>query len=197
MNENILRIILPVLLLAFMAHRGYYIRKHSRPDDLTLKQRDEGSASRLAGLLGILGFSSVLGFVINPGWLTWASLPFPEWVRWAGVFIALFGFTLLQWAQNILGASWSDNPRMIKGQVLITAGPYRAIRHPIYSAFLLILGSILFISANWFIGFSLLFMAWFEIYSRVHFEENLLIEYFGDQYSEYMQCTGRLIPKII
>jgi protein-S-isoprenylcysteine O-methyltransferase Ste14 len=189
--------ILPVLLLTFMAHRGYYIRKHSRLDDLTLKQREEGIASRLAGLLGIIGFASVVGFIINPGWLSWASLSFPGWLRWTGVIIALLGFILLQWAQNTLGASWSDTPRMMKEQVLITSGPYRLIRHPIYTAFLLILGSTLIISANWLIGFSWFFMTCLEIYSRVHFEESLMIEYFGDQYSEYMQRTGRLFPKIV
>ena len=130
-------------------------------------------------------------------WLSWAALPLPLWLRWTGIGMALLGFGLLQWAQTTLGKSWSDTPRMIKGQSLITSGPYQFIRHPIYTAFLLILGSTLFISANWLIGSAWLGMALLELASRIRFEEGLMLEYFGDQYREYMKRTGRLLPKLI
>ena len=197
MNENIFRVILPVLILIFMAHRGYYVKKHTRPEDATLKKRDEVILSKLAGLLGIAGFVSTIAFVINPGWVAWANLPLPGWVRWTGFTIALIGFALLQWAQTTLGRSWSDTPRMMKEQVLVTNGPYRVIRHPIYTAFFLILGSTLFISANWLVGISWISMTLLEIFSRINFEENLMLEYFGDRYREYMKRTGRLLPKLI
>ena len=196
MSENIFRVVLPVLIIAFMAHRSYYIKKHTRPDDGTLKQRNESTTSKLAGLFGMAGFVSMVIFVINPGWLAWANLSLPIWVRWIGVVIALMGFALLQWAQTILGKSWSDTPRMMKEQVLITSGPYRVIRHPIYTTFILILGSTLFISANWLIGLSWIGMTVLEIISRIRFEESLMLEYFGNQYREYMQRTGRLLPKL-
>jgi protein-S-isoprenylcysteine O-methyltransferase Ste14 len=197
MNENIFRVILPVLILAFMAHRGYYVKKHTRPEDATLKKRDEDILSKLAGLLGIAGFVSTIAFVINSGWVAWANLPPPGWVRWTGFTIALIGFALLQWAQTTLGRSWSDTPRMMKEQVLVTNGPYRVIRHPIYTAFFLILGSTFFISANWLVGISWISMTLLEIFSRINFEENLMLEYFGDRYREYMKRTGRLLPKLI
>ena len=197
MNENSFRVILPVLILAFMAHRGYYIKKRSQPEDDTLKKREEGIASKLAGILGMIGFVSMLVFVFNPNWLSWADLMLPTWLRWTGVFIALSGFTLLQWAQNTLGISWSDTPRMMKEQMLITSGPYQVIRHPMYTAFIFILGSTLLISANWLVGLSWISMTLLEIISRIHFEENLMLEYFGDHYREYMSRTGRLLPKLI
>lgn len=196
MNENIFRVILPVLILAFMGHRGYYIKKHSRPEDDTLKKREGGFDSKLAGLFGLIGFISTLAFVINPGWLSWSNLVLPTWLHWAGILTALSGFFLLQWAQNSLGKSWSDTPRMMKEQALITSGPYRVIRHPIYTTFILILGSTLFISANWLIGLSWIGMTVLEIISRIRFEESLMLEYFGNQYREYMQRTGRLLPKL-
>ena len=111
--------------------------------------------------------------------------------------MALAGFALLQWAQNALGKSWSDAPRMIKEQALVTSGPYQFIRHPIYAAFILILGSTLFVSANWLIGLAWTGMTMLEIASRISFEEKLMVEYFGDQYREYMQRTGRLLPRIL
>ena len=196
-TETIFRIILPFLILSFVAHRGYYVKKQSRPEEETLKARKEGIVSKIAGLLGMLGFASMLAYVINPDWLAFADLTFPVWMRWAGAGIALAGFALLQWAQVTLGKSWSDTPRMLKEQTLIADGPYRLIRHPIYTAFLLILGSTLFISSNWLIGLSWTGMTVLEIVSRIQFEESLMLEYFGDQYRSYMKKTGRLIPKII
>lgn len=191
------RILLPILIVAFALHRGYYVKNHSQPEEVTLKKRHQGIGSRVSGVLGLLGFISVIAFVINPGWLAFASLAFPVWLRWAGVVLTLAGFALLQWAQVSLGKSWSDTPRMMKEQVLITSGPYQFIRHPIYTAFILILGSTLLISANWFIGLAWLGMTVLEVASRVGFEESLMLEYFGDQYRDYMQKTGRLLPRFI
>jgi protein-S-isoprenylcysteine O-methyltransferase Ste14 len=194
--ETIFRIILPLLILAFAAHRGYYVRKHGEEQN-TLKKREEGLVSRIAGLLGMAGFIAILVYAIQPSWLSWSTLPIPLWLRWTGVGIALLGFALLQWSQNTLGKNWSDTPRMIQEQSLITNGPYQFIRHPIYTAFLLILGATLFISANWFIGAAWIGMTALEVASRIGFEEKLMLEYFGHQYREYMKRTGSLLPKLI
>lgn len=194
--QTIFRIILPTLIVLFAIHRGYYVSKHTKPEEQTLKRREENTASKLAGLLSIIGFLTIIAHVANPDWMKWADLPFPAWLRWTGVGIAFLGFILLQWSQNTLGENWSDTPRMLKEQFLITSGPYHYVRHPIYTAFILILGSTFFISANWMIGLAWIGMAVLEIASRIQFEESLMIEYFGDQYREYMKKTGRLIPKV-
>ena len=194
--ESVFSIILPGLIIAFVTHRGYYIRKHGKEEN-TLKKRAEGWVSKLAGILGLAGFVAILAYVIQPDWLSWATLSLPLWLRWTGVGIALLGFALLQWAQNTLGKSWSDTPRMIREQPLVTSGPYQFIRHPIYAAFILILGSTLLVSANWFIGLTWIGMTALEIASRIGFEEALMLEYFGEQYREYMKRTGRLLPRLI
>jgi len=194
-TQTIFRILLPALIFAFVAHRGYYVRKHGAGQN-TLKKREEGLVSKIASLLGLIGFIAVIVYVINPAWLSWASLPFPFWLRWTGVSIALLGFALLQWSQNTLGKNWSDIPRMMKEQLFVTSGPYQIIRHPIYTAFLLILGSTFLISANWLIGFAWIGMTVLEVVSRIRFEESLMLEYFGEEYREYMKRTGRLFPRI-
>lgn len=196
-TDTIFRIILPVVIIAFVAHRGYYVKYHSQPESETTKKREEGSASKIAGLLGMAGLVSTIVYIIKPEWLAFANLSLPTWLRWAGVGIALAGFALLQWAQVTLANNWSDTPRMMKEQVLITCGPYRMIRHPIYTAFILILGSTLFISSNWLIGLCWIGMTTIEVVSRINFEEPLMVESFGDEYRAYMRQTGRLFPKII
>ena len=196
-TELFFRILLPALIIVFVAHRGYYVKYHSKPEDETMKKREENMASKIAGLLGMIGFASTLVYVIDPDWLGFAALSFPIWLRWSGIVIALAGFALLQWAQVTLANNWSDTPRMMKEQTLITSGPYQFIRHPIYTAFILILGSPLLISANWLIGLCWLGMTTLEVVSRIRFEESLMLEFFGDQYRDYMKNTGRLLPKII
>ena len=196
-TENIFRIILPILIVAFIAHRGYYTKRSARPEKDTLKKREEGLVTKFADGLSLIGFVAMLIYVLKPDWLAWASLSFPLWLRWTGMGIALAGFALLQWAQITLGRSWSDAPRMMKEQALITSGPYQFIRHPIYTAFILILGSTLLISANWLIGLTWAGMTILDIASRIGFEESLMVEYFGDQYREYMKKTGRLLPKVL
>lgn len=196
-TENIFRIVLPILIVAFIAHRGYYTKKSARQEKDTLKKREEGWITKLAATLSLIGFIAMIVYLLNPKWLAWASLSLPLWARWTGVGIALVGFALLQWAQVTLGRSWSDTPRMLKEQALITSGPYQFIRHPIYTAFILILGSTLFVSANWLIGLTWAGMTVLDIASRISFEESLMVEYFGDQYREYMKKTGRLLPKVL
>ena len=195
-TEMIFRVVLPILLVGFMVHRGYYTRKQGQAGRETMKQREEGAASKIAGLLGLVGFVAMIAYVINPGWLAWAALPLPAWLRWTGDGSALLGFTMLQWAQHTMGRNWSDTPRMMKEQALVTDGPYHWVRHPIYTAFVMILGASLLISANWLIGLAWLGMVALEVLSRVRFEEALMLEYFGAAYSEYMKHTGRFLPKI-
>src|SRR3990172_12261792 len=151
-TETIFRIILPIVIFAYIEHRGYYASKHKETAESTLKKRKEGLASILAGLLLLVGFAATLAYIIKPDWVSWASLPFPTWLRWTSLGLVVAGFGLLQWSQNELGENWSDTPRMIKGQGLVTSGPYRFIRHPLYAAVLLILSSTLILSANWLIG---------------------------------------------
>ena len=196
-TETIFRILLPVLIFTFVVHRGYYASKHKETTESTVKKRKEGLASNIAGLIGLVGLTSTLAYIIQPNWVSWASLSLPLWLRWSGLGFALAGFALLQWSQNTLGENWSDNPRMIKGQGLVTSGPYRFIRHPIYAAVYLILGSTFVLSANWLIGLAWIGMNTFEVTSRIHYEETLMLEFFGDQYRQYMKKTGKLFPRLI
>ncbi len=77
---------------------------------------------------------------------------------------------------------------------LVTYGPYRWVRHPMYSfSFLLFFGFSL-LSANWFIGLTVI-VGLAILVARTSIEESKLIEEFDDEYREYMKRTGRFFPR--
>ena len=77
---------------------------------------------------------------------------------------------------------------------LITHGPYRWVRHPMYTTlFLMGLGWLL-LTANWFVGAPLMAGIFIIVIIRVKNEEAMLINLFGDEYLVYMQQTGRYLP---
>lgn len=197
-NELDFRIILVVLFLGFIAHRIYCFRKFARPDSETIAKGEEKSFfTKAAAFLSLLGLAALIAYIVNPTWMSWSSLPLPAWFRRSGVGVALLGFVLLQWSHQALGRNWSDEPRLLTGQGLVRSGPYRWIRHPIYSAFLLIFSSPLLIAANWFLGAMWIGMATLDVLRRIRIEEALLLRHFGDEYRVYMRVTGRVMPRII
>ncbi len=191
------RLTLALLFIVFVAHRGYYHRKLAPSVDAILEEKEAGAASSVANLIALPALIAVVVYIVNPTWMSWSSLPLSSPVRWLGVGMALIGFVLLQWSHQALGQNWSAEPRLIKGQKLVSGGPYRWIRHPIYAAFLLILSAPLLIASNWFIGCLWIGTTALDVTSRIMTEEALMLSQFGDEYRVYMQRTGRLLPRIV
>jgi protein-S-isoprenylcysteine O-methyltransferase Ste14 len=195
-SEVVFRVLLLALLLAFVAHRGYYTRRHGRPAADTVRSRQSGALQAVAAGLSLVALLSSAIYILRPDWLAWAALPLPPALRWLGVALAVAGFALLQWAHATLSRNWSDTPRLMKGQTLTTNGPYRWVRHPMYTAFLLILSAPLFLSANWLVGFSWIAATALDVAGRIHYEESLLADAFGDEYTAYASHSGRLLPRL-
>ena len=134
-------------------------------------------------------------YIVFPDWLKWAALPLANWVRWIGLPIAFTGFAILEWAQFALAKNWSDQPVKLKSQTLTKTGPYAFVRHPIYTGFLLILSSPLFLSANWFVGFTWIAATYLDLSNRIKMEEAMLSESFGDEFRDHVKKTGRFFPR--
>ena len=195
-NDGVFRVALLLLFTLFIGHRGYYTRKYGDSPRGQNQDSAPPPSSGLANGIAVLAAIALLLYLLVPSWLAWAAIPFPLEVRWGGVGLTAIGFGLLQWSHNALGNNWSDTPRLIRGQSLVTTGPYRWVRHPIYASFLLILAAPLFISANWVVGVPWIIMTVLETISRVRFEESLMLTQFPGEYRAYMQRTGRLMPRI-
>jgi protein-S-isoprenylcysteine O-methyltransferase Ste14 len=196
-NDLIFRVLLGIIIVTFVSHRAYYTRKYSVESNDSNSPTEPGPALRTASLLAVLGLLGTIFYIVIPSWMAWSSIALSDWLRWVGVMIALSGFGLLHWSQNTLGDNWSDNPHLMDGHQMVISGPYQWVRHPIYSSFLLILGSTFLISATWFIGGTWIMMMALDINIRIEDEEHLMISRYGDQYLEYMSRTGRFIPRVL
>ena len=196
-NETIFRILLPVLLIAFIVHRGWQTRRRAPKQERVANTLQEEKSSPLVSALGLIAMVSSLLYVVMPDWLAWAALPFPAWLRWLGVLVAIAGFALLEWAQWALGKNWSDTPVKLKDHTLAKGGPYKFVRHPIYTAFLLILTGPLLLSANWLVGLSWLSMTFIDVNERAAAEEGMLRQTFGADYDNLTKKTGRFLPRLL
>jgi len=145
-------------------------------------------------LLGIPWYLVVLGWFFVPRWTQWSSLALPTWARITGMVLGGLGLLLLWRSHKALGANFRPTLEVSPDQQLITAGPYRHVRHPLYLAFLIMLASTGLIAANWFIGVVGVFLIASITVVRIPREEQLLRERFQERFSAYMACTPALLP---
>lgn len=138
---------------------------------------------------------SIVGYVVNPQGLAWASVPLPEWLRWTGAgLLAASGF-LLSWTLHSLGKNLTDTVVTRKAHTLVTTGPYRWVRHPFYVSVLLLAVGCATLAANWFIfGCGLVLFAMMTLRTRI--EEGKLVERFGDEYRHYVERNGAFFPRL-
>jgi protein-S-isoprenylcysteine O-methyltransferase Ste14 len=149
---------------------------------------------RIAALPFIL--AAIVLYAVNPPWLSAFAIPFPAWARWIGVGLAAMSIPLLAWVHHTLGKHWSTSVQLQEGHTLVTSGPYRWVRHPMYAVLFTFFVGVSLISAFWLIVL-LVVGSMLMLYMRLDKEEAMMIEQFGDAYRAYMRRTGRLLPRLI
>ena len=146
---------------------------------------------RLAGLALWL---SAIAFMINPVRMAWASMPLPDWIRWAGVAVGIVTPLLLAWTLSTLGPNLTDTVVTRQAHTLVTRGPYRWVRHPFYVCMALFVLSLGVVAANWFmLGAGVVVFTMLVVRTRI--EEEKLLARFGDPYRDYLKRTGRFLPR--
>ena len=193
-NETPFQIALILAVVAFLGVRVYY-RQKTGTLHLILPQ-DNRMMLRILLLILLLTLLVMLLWLINPNWLRWSALSLPGWLRWSGLALALIAAALLSWVHHTLGAGYSPALEIQEQHKLITTGPYRRVRHPMYSVIILWLASLSLIMANWLILLAPLAFALFAIL-RAPNEEKMLVETFGEAYRDYMKKTGRFLPPLL
>jgi protein-S-isoprenylcysteine O-methyltransferase Ste14 len=129
------------------------------------------------------------------GWFGARFLPTsPTW-EWIGVAMTAAGVAIAIWARWHLGSNWSGIVTLKEGHELIRTGPYRAIRHPIYTGILLgLLGTAVTIGEVR--GLIAVAIGWLSFYFKARREESFLAEEFGPAFAEHQRHTGMFLPKL-
>ena len=98
------------------------------------------------------------------------------------------------WARWHLGANWSGVVTLKEGHELIRTGPYRNIRHPIYTGILLALfGTV--VATGEVRGLLAVAIAWLSFYWKARREESFLSLEFGEKFAAHAKQTGMFLPK--
>lgn len=185
--------------LLLSAISGYHRHKAARSAERAGEERnpswrEEGLpvavGLRASGLALLL---SVVAYVLNPSWMRWSKLDLPAPLRWSGAGLGAVSLPLAYWVLSSLG-NITPTISTRKNHRLVTIGPYRRVRHPLYSVGASLVISLNLLAANWFMwlasaaGLVLLLV-------RLPKEEEKLIERFGDEYRDYAERTGRFLPR--
>ncbi len=158
--------------------------------------RTQSRSSRLLELaLSFLAFCLVFTQYFQFGWCARAFVPKTDGFGAVGLLLVVVGVGFSIWARIYLGGNWSGSVTVKRDHTLIRGGPYRIVRHPIYTGFLLaLLGVALIIGQlRGLLGVAVLFLS-FWLKSRQ--EEQFMEEQFGAEYRTYQHQVKGLIPYI-
>ena len=154
-------------------------------------QRTESLESRKAHQL-LLSSGLLLLFVPVPI-LAARFLPDWPWLPAVGLGVQAGGVLLYVWARQCLGRLWSGEITIKKDHFLVASGPYRAVRHPMYTAILAMCLGTTIVAGQYhaLVGLGLGVYAYLR---KIRIEEATLWQQFGASYAEYRKSTRALIP---
>ena len=125
----------------------------------------------------------------------WGAEVLPDWpwIRWLGIGITVLGFAVTYWARWTLGRNWSSNVTVKVGHELIRTGPYRFVRHPIYTGMMIAFAGTVMALNQWR-GVAAWVLLWISFTIKRMKEEEFMRETFGAQYDDYARSTGAIFP---
>jgi protein-S-isoprenylcysteine O-methyltransferase Ste14 len=120
-------------------------------------------------------------------------IPYVPSVEFVGVIILVLSLLFAIWARLVLGRNWSGAIQKVEGQRLISNGPYKYIRNPIYTGIVCgFFGTfITFGTTASLLGFIIILIAYI---AKINREQKFLIEEFGEEYKKYITKSWALIP---
>ena len=158
-------------------------------------KRRESAAQRVEHLVpALLGFALVFREGFAGAWLARPIVAANPVLLGLCVMVTILGLLFAVWARLILGSNWSGTVTIKTNHQLIRRGPYRWIRHPIYTGMLAALLATAVIQGllSGMIGFAFVLLA---LYRKARREESFLSQEFGDGFLEHRQHTGMFLPR--
>ena len=191
-----------VLWALFGIVRGYYGRKTKTHYSIAgIKEKLKTTEDQwglnfkiIAAIVSVIGIVGLFLYLFSPPWWTWTIIPLGEWIQWLGIILAVVPIFFLIWVHRHLDKQWSIALEIQEDHKLITTGPYKYVRHPMYLVIFIYTIGLMLISLDVLVILFFSFSIWVN-YTRIPSEEQMLIDEFGDKYIEYMKHSGRLLPK--
>jgi protein-S-isoprenylcysteine O-methyltransferase Ste14 len=120
-------------------------------------------------------------------------IPYHPWLGWLAIAITLFGLAFAIWARAYLGSNWSGAVTIKVGHELIRTGPYRLVRHPIYTGVILAMAGTALAYNQWR-ALAAVPLFWLAFTIKRLKEEQFMRLTFGPQYNDYARTTGAIFP---
>lgn len=154
-------------------------------------KRSESIVSRQAHVIAV-NLALLLLILPVPG-LTQRFLPDALALRSIGLVTQAASAALAVWARRHLGSNWSGEVRIAHGHELVRSGPYRYVRHPIYTALLgmYLGGTLVSGQLHAIVALAIVLLAYWR---KIRLEERALAETFPAEHQQYCQETRAWIP---
>jgi protein-S-isoprenylcysteine O-methyltransferase len=126
----------------------------------------------------------------------WAIMGPQPALIWIGIAMMWAGMAFRLWAVLTLGAFFRTSVVVQDGHQLVTAGPYRWLRHPSYTGVIVTMTGLGLAIGNWGSLAALAILPTLAIAWRMHVEERALTEQFGEAYRDFRKTHAAVIPVI-
>ena len=181
------------LMIAFWTVLGAYFIYGARRAAMT--QSQEANVHRLGRLAVMaLAFTLIFSHWLSIGPFALRFVPKSVAVNVIRLVTVASGVAFTIWSRHCLGRYWSDNVALKVDHQLVQSGPYKYIRHPLYSGILLaLLGSALVVGEGR--GLIALSLVLISFWRKARREDALLARQFGTTYIHYRQQAGLFLPQ--
>jgi len=193
-NEIVFRVLFASFGILMMVIRIYY-QKKVLPESKNTAIKGNPLHLIPGSIAALISIIFSLEYIVAPGTFRFAYfLAYPYWLRFVGVTLLGAGIFLLGISHHHLDRSFTSFVAIKDEQAFVDTGPYRYVRHPIYTAYFMnyIGGGLL--SSNVVLTVVPIMFFTLMVALRIGEEETMLVEEFGDQYRAYMKKTGRFLP---
>lgn len=146
--------------------------------------------------VGVVFYAALIGWLFDVSWLRWAYFSADVRVRVAAAILLVPTIVFFAWSFAAIGTNYRGGVGLHAEHSLVTSGPYRYVRHPIYVAFITLMVLVMGISGDWLLGISGLVLVITIAMVRIPIEERELAARFGTEWLTYTCRTGMIVPRI-
>ncbi len=144
----------------------------------------------------LIGLALLKMHLLPERWIKEPLWPHPLALAAAGLAVTIVGVVFAIWSRVALGRNWSSVPQVKEQHELVVNGPYRIVRHPIYTGLILtVAGTGLALDRG--IGLFMVLLVFASYWFKSRVEEKLMMETFPKDYPEYRRRVKALIPGIL